>query len=74
MRFTERNALGVLDHDVTLADGTTVHNPIRVIPNGAGSEVTFTLLRQPGTTAEKFAEDAKWVEKDLGILKRLLEK
>jgi hypothetical protein len=26
VRFTERNALGVLDHDVALPSGATVHN------------------------------------------------
>jgi uncharacterized membrane protein len=48
VRFAERNAFGVLDHDVVLASGATIHNPIRVVPNRAGSEVMFTLLRRPG--------------------------
>jgi hypothetical protein len=74
VRFVERNSLGVLDHDVVLESGLTVHNPIRVIPNGTGSEVIFSLFRQPEVSEEKFAEDAQWVEKDLGILKTLLEK
>jgi hypothetical protein len=73
VRFEERNALGVLDHDVVFPDGTTVHNPIRVVPNGAGSEVTFTLFRQPGVSAEEFSEDAAAVEQDLRTLKALLE-
>jgi hypothetical protein len=37
LRFAEPNELGVADHDVTLETGVTVHNPIRVIPNGSGS-------------------------------------
>jgi hypothetical protein len=73
VRFAERNAFGVLDHDVVLESGATVHNAIRVVPNGAGSEVTFTLLRQPGVPAEQFAEDAQAVERDLRALKALLE-
>jgi hypothetical protein len=32
------------------------------------------LFRQPDMSDEKFLEDAKWVEKDLRILKDLLEK
>ena len=48
VRFTPPNDLGVADHDVVLATGVTVHNPIRVVPNGSGSTVIFTLLRQPG--------------------------
>jgi uncharacterized membrane protein len=73
VRFAERNAFGVLDHDVVLESGATVHNPVRVLPNGAGSEVVFTLLRQPGVSAEKFLEDAQAVERDLRTLKGLLE-
>ncbi len=74
IKFAEENKFGVLDQDVTLESGVTINNPIRVIPNGTGSEVFFTLIRQPGTTDEKFAQDAQWVEKDLRILKGLLEK
>lgn len=73
VRFAERNAFGVLDHDVVLESGATVHNPLRVVPNGAGSEVVFTLFRQPGASAEAFAKDAQAVERDLRTLKALLE-
>ena len=74
IRFAERNKFGVLDHDVILESGEKVHNPMRVVPSGGGSEVTFTLFRQPNVSDEKFSEDAKWVEKDLRILKELLER
>jgi len=74
IRMTKKNALGVLDHDVVLESGAVVHNPARVFPRGRGSEVVFTLFRQPGVTDEKFSEDARWVEKDLNILKGLLER
>jgi uncharacterized protein YndB with AHSA1/START domain len=73
VRFEAQNGLGVLDHDVTVTSGETIHNPIRVIPNGKGSEVVFTLFRRPGVSADQFAEDASAVEKDLNTLKRLLE-
>ena len=73
IRFTPRNDLLVLDHDVTLPSGVTIHNPMRVLANGRGSEVVFTLFRQPGTSDAKFAEDASWVEKDLRALKTALE-
>jgi Polyketide cyclase / dehydrase and lipid transport len=73
VRFVERNRFGVLDHDVTLQTGETIHNPVRVVPNGAGSEVVFTLFRRAGVSAAQFAKDAKAVEKDLKTLKRLLE-
>lgn len=74
LRFAEPNDLGVLDHEVVLPTGETIHNPLRVVPNGAGSEVIFTLFRQPGVTDDKLAADAEWVEKDLRKLKQLLER
>ncbi len=72
--FAEKNPFGVLDHDVRLESGVTVHNPMRVVPHGQGSEFIFTLIRQPGMSDEKFAEDKAAVEKDLGTLKEILER
>jgi hypothetical protein len=74
VRIVKRNQFGVADHDVVLETGVTVHNPIRVIPNGTGSTVTFTLLRVAGVSEQKFNDDAKAVEKDLLLLKATLEK
>jgi len=73
VRFAAANEFGVLDHDVRLPSGETVHNPLRVVPNGAGSELTFTLFRLPGVTEAIFARDADWVGRDLKRLKALLE-
>ena len=73
VRFAVHNPLGVLDHDVTLPTGESVHNPMRVVPNGDGCAVIFTLLRLPGVSEEKFREDADWVERDLLRLKEILE-
>jgi hypothetical protein len=74
VRFAPPNDLGVADHDVVLETGATVHNPIRVVPNGPGSTVIFTLLRQPGVSARQFNQDASTVQKDLEALKTLLER
>lgn len=71
--FTPRNELGVLDHDVTLPSGETVHNPVRVIADGTGSEVVFTLRRQPAMSDADFRRDADSVTADLARLKELLE-
>jgi hypothetical protein len=73
IRFAEPNPYGVLDHHVTLPDGAGQMNPMRVVPNGDGAELTFTLFRLPGTTDEAFAADAAQVEADLRRLKLLLE-
>lgn len=74
VRFAPPNDLGVADHDVVLETGVTVHNPIRVVPNGAGSTVIFTLMRLPGVPVQQFNQDAKTVESDLAKLKAVLER
>lgn len=71
--FTPRNDFGVLDHDVTLPSGETVHNPVRVLRDDPGSEIVFTLRRQPDMTDADFERDAATVSADLNRLKQLLE-
>lgn len=73
IKFVEQNSLGVLDHDVTLESGTTVHNPMRVLPHGDGSEFVFSLFRRPEMSHEQFLEDKAAVTNDLKTLKQLLE-
>lgn len=74
VRLAKPNEFGVADHTVTLESGVSVHNPLRVVPNGAGSTVIFTVFRLPGVPEQKFNEDAAWVEKDLMTLKAILER
>lgn len=71
--FADNNIFGIMDHDVELASGLVVHNPMRVVPNGEGSEFIFTLLRQPNMTDEQFKADNQAIQHDLKTLKRLLE-
>jgi hypothetical protein len=71
--FAERNAFGVLDHEVTLPSGEVIYNPMRVVPAGDGSEVTFSLRRLPDMTDEDFERDADLVRADLLRLKKTLE-
>jgi pimeloyl-ACP methyl ester carboxylesterase len=73
VRFAPPNDLGVADHDVILGTGLVVHNPIRVVPNGTGSTMTFTLMRQPGVSARQFNQDAETVQRDLETLRTVLE-
>ena len=72
--FEERNDYGILDHDVTLPSGETVSNPMRVIADGDGCEVVFTLRRQPGMTDADYARDEGLVRADLRALKQMLER
>lgn len=74
IQFLAHNQLGVLDHYALLPDGQKVLNPMRVISNGGGSEVIFTLFQHSGMTDEQFIKDAQTVETDLNKLKSVLEK
>jgi len=74
IRFVEKNDLGVLDHYVSPTPGVEVFVPMRVIANGSGSELIFTLFRSPHMSDEKFAEDIGWVQRDIQILKQILER
>jgi hypothetical protein len=73
LRMTPHNDLGVLDHTVTVAPGVEVLNPMRVVANGDGSEVLFTLFQPPGASDERFRDDARLVRGDLITLKSVLE-
>ncbi|ADB35285.1 conserved hypothetical protein [Kribbella flavida DSM 17836] len=74
LSFAPRNPFGVLDHTVTLPTGEATYNPMRVIADGTGCEVVFSLRRRPGMTDAEFEADATAVQADLETLKTLLEK
>ena len=61
-------------NSVSNGAGGEIYMPMRVFPNGEGSEVLITVFRRPGMSDEKFAEDTQWVRRDLEALKELLEK
>lgn len=71
--FSERNAYGILDHTLLPPEGPAMHNPMRVMPNGSGSEVVFTLFRRD-MSDEEMVRDATMVARDLAALKALLER
>ncbi len=73
VRFVARNALGVLDHYVRAEPGAEVLNPMRVVPNGSGCELMFTLFQRPGMGDDELAADAALVEADLDRARTLLE-
>jgi hypothetical protein len=73
LAFAPRNDLGVLDHYLTLNSGEVIYVPMRVIANGNGSDVVFTVRRRPGMTDEEFKADGDAVAADLARLKRVLE-
>ena len=67
------NALRVMDHDVTLPGGPTVHNAMRVTPTGDGSLLAFVVLRMPEATDAEFDRDCGLVAADLRTLATLVE-
>ena len=73
VRFTPPNPYGVADHYVQPAQGEEIYIPMRVIANGDGATLLFTLLRSPGVSDAQLQADAEWVRRDLAALKALLE-
>jgi hypothetical protein len=73
VKFAPENSFGVLDHEVILESGQKFMNPMRVVTNEEGGELSFTLFRAPGMSEEAFLADAATIKKDLRALKSLLE-
>lgn len=71
--FAPENPFGVLDHRVRLASGAVFFNPMRVVPNGDGCELMFTLFQSEGISDEDFTRDAALVRADFEVLRRLME-
>jgi hypothetical protein len=72
--FTPRNEYGVLDHTITRHSGARIYVPMRLITNGNGCELLFTLFREPAMTDDHYNSDTAFVQRDLNRLRELLEK
>ncbi len=72
VEFSAPNAYGVLDHRVCLHGKPPIDIPLRMVRNGDGTELLFTLLRQPDMDDAMFERDAELVRRDLQSLKRVL--
>jgi len=73
VEFAADNPYGVLDHHVWNDQGLDITSRMRVVGNGSGSEVIFTLFRAPGVTEMAFAADRAAITSDLQALKRCVE-
>ena len=73
VQFTPQNSFGVVDHTVIRPSGQRVYVPMRLIANGSGCELIFTLFREPEMSDAQFAADSGFVQRDLTGLKKLLE-
>ena len=65
------NPISVLDHEVKLADGTTFNNPMRVIADGTGCEVVFTLRRRLDQSDDDYEADTTAIRTDLATPRSL---
>jgi len=74
VRFVPPNEHLVLDHDVTLPDGSVTTNPMRVLRDGDGCEVVFTVRRAAGMSDPELEADVAAVRADLESLRQLLER
>jgi hypothetical protein len=73
VQFVEPNSFGILDHRVTLASGMTMHNAMRVVPNGSGSELEMVVMQSPEMSTEQFDQDLQAVTDDFARLKTAAE-
>lgn len=60
IRFSPPNEFGVLDHWVTLPGKPVIYIPLRMIENGTGTQVAFTLFRQPGMSEADSIRTPRW--------------
>ena len=73
IEFVPQNELGIINYLVTLLNGETVSNQMRVIKNGKSSELIFTLFKLPNRTDVEFNKDALAVKSDLQTVKKIME-
>lgn len=73
IRFAERNDLGVLDHGVFREGEQPRMRMMRVVANGEGCELIYTIFNREGASAEAFESEAEWMATELAVLKTYLE-
>ena len=73
VRFSPPNDEGIFDHAFYKPGDEPVMTPMRAIPQGGGTLITFTYYRRPGMDDEQLASALDWIQLDLLGLKALLE-
>ncbi|WP_375452144.1 SRPBCC family protein [uncultured Devosia sp.] len=72
-RFSPPNPHGVLDHAIFAPGGEVIYNPMRVVANEEGSELSFMFFRREGMSDAEFSSAVEWITTDFLALKSLLE-
>ena len=73
VRFSPPNDEGIFDHAVYKLGDEPVMMPLRAMPQGDGTLVTFVFVRRPGMSDEQLASALEWIRMDFAVLKSLLE-
>ncbi len=74
IRYESDAKSGMIDMYVTVSPGVDSPAFSRVLANGDGSEYVFTFFQPPGLSDEDFRSQTEALKKELGVLRRLLEK
>lgn len=74
IRYESDAKTGVIDMHVSVASGVESPAFSRVVPNGEGAEYVFTFFQPPGLSDKDFRSQTEALKKELGVLRRLLEK
>lgn len=72
--FSPRNDFGILDYSLTLSSGEVYQHPLRILPNGLGSEVVMTIWVANGTAHQDFLRYRQMVKEDLIAIKDFIAK
>lgn len=73
LRFARRNDYGILDHTIIAEGQSPVSVPMRVVENGEGAEIVYTLFQLPGMDDVTFRSEVEWITSDFNALKAMLE-
>ncbi len=73
LRFSPPNAYGILDHAVFLAGDEPQTTPMRVVPNGEGSDILYTVVQRGGVPVSAIESEIEWLHSDFGALVSMLE-
>lgn len=74
IRYESDAKTGVIDMHVTVSPGVESPAFSRVLANGEGAEYLFTFFQPPGLADEDFRSQTEALKKELGVLRRFLEK
>jgi hypothetical protein len=73
IRIEADSRSGVIDYFMSPTPGIEVVARSRVVPNGSGTEYSFTQFQVPDMPDEVFEKDVRAVEHELTVLRALLE-